>query len=219
MGLSPAECSYLDSGNFLWNAASTQWVVPRLLRKYNNKGAFERWSWVAIVCHILVSQSWRGHGGNKLRMVLQYAVPAMLVCHPWGEVCNNSLRAMIIKQGIEVTDAGRGELSSSYDVFIKLAQVLSPMVWSFLFNAFGAEQKTPFLSHLYIKTRSFYQDRLRTNIGKLEKEAFCAGNAKPASVLGRIGPGGHMLVMALLRLIALRLVSGIDPKDLKLGDN
>jgi hypothetical protein len=38
-------------------------------------------------------------------------------------------------------------------------------------------------------------------------------------VLGRIGPGGHMLVMALLRLIALRLVSGIDPKDLKLGDN
>ena len=71
MGLSPAECSYLDSGNFLWNAASTQWVVPRLLRKYNNKGAFERWSWVAIVCHILVSQSWRGHGGNKLRMVLQ----------------------------------------------------------------------------------------------------------------------------------------------------
>jgi hypothetical protein len=151
MGLSPAECSYLDSGNFLWNAASTQWVVPRLLRKYNNKGAFERWSWVAIVCHILVSQSWRGHGGNKLRMVLQYAVPAMLVCHPWGEVCNNSLRAMIIKQGIEVTDAGRGELSSSYDVFIKLAQVLSPMVWSFLFNAFGAEQNTPFLSHFYIK--------------------------------------------------------------------
>ena len=54
-----------------------------------------------------------------------------------------------IGSGIEVTDAGRGELSSSYDVFIKLAQVLSPMVWSFLFNAFGAEQNTPFLSHLY----------------------------------------------------------------------
>ena len=30
--------------------------------------------------------------------------------------------------------------------------------------------KTPFWSHLWIKTRSFYQDRLGTNIGKVEKK-------------------------------------------------
>ena len=70
-------------------------------------------------------------------MVLQYAIPAMLVSHPWGEVCNGSLRAMIIKQGIEVTDAGRGELSSAYDCMIQLAQIPTPILWSWLFSKFG----------------------------------------------------------------------------------
>ena len=35
---------------------------------------------------------------------------------------------------------------------------------------------------------------------------------------GRIGPGGHMLIMALMRVVALRLVTGIPDNELKLAE-
>ena len=137
MNMTPNETGYFDALNFGWNAISAKFVIPPMLESWGNKLAFERWSWIAIACHLLVSQSWRPAGASKLRMVLQYAIPAMLVSHPWGEVCNGSLRAMIIKQGIEVTDAGRGELSSAYDCMIQLAQIPTPILWSWLFSKFG----------------------------------------------------------------------------------
>lgn len=87
---------------------------------------------------------------------------------------------MIVKQGIEVTDAGRGELSTAYDCIIQLAQVPTPMLWSYLFTKFG--------------------------------------NAPPNSTLGKIGPGGHMLVMALMRVVALKLVTSIPDHELQLAE-
>ena len=44
------------------------------------------------------------------------------------------------------------------------------------------------------------------------------GNAPVDSWAGRVGPGGHMLVMAMMRFISLRLVSGIPAKELHLGE-
>ena len=86
-----------------WNSFSNKFVQPPLLRKYNNKGAFEIWSVVAIVCAVGVSLSWRPAGtASQLRRSIQYAIPALIVTHPWGEVCMNSIRAMTIKQGIAV---------------------------------------------------------------------------------------------------------------------
>lgn len=41
------------------------------------------------------------------------------------------------------------------------------------------------------------------------------GNAPVDSFLGHVGPGGHMLVLALVRCLAL-LVSGIDEGELQL---
>jgi DHA1 family tetracycline resistance protein-like MFS transporter len=100
---SPAQSNLLDSANFLWNSFSNKFVQPPLLRKYNNKGAFEIWSVVAIVCAVGVSLSWRPAGtASQLRRSIQYAIPALIVTHPWGEVCMNSIRAMTIKQGIAV---------------------------------------------------------------------------------------------------------------------
>ena len=44
---------------------------PRMLKRWNNKGSFQRWSWVGIACHLLVSQSWRPTGSSQLRRVIQ----------------------------------------------------------------------------------------------------------------------------------------------------
>ena len=53
---------------------------------------------VAIVSYLAASQSWRPAGATRLRRALQYAVPALLVTHPWGEVCSASIRTMVIKR-------------------------------------------------------------------------------------------------------------------------
>ena len=129
------------------------------------------WSLVGIASYLLASQSGRPLDATKMRRALQYAFPALLVTHPWGEVCCSTIRTMVgqrggpagsatlpgiikdrcsavaepelsahlysecvaaagepqvIKQGISTTDAGRGELSSAYDVMVKLAQVPPP---------------------------------------------------------------------------------------------
>ena len=44
---------------------------PRMLKRWNNKGSFQRWTWVGIACHLLVSQSWRPTGSSQLRRVIQ----------------------------------------------------------------------------------------------------------------------------------------------------
>eukprot|EP01045_Picozoa_sp_COSAG04_P045517 COSAG04_NODE_15996_length_513_cov_0.746377_1_plen_61_part_01 len=36
--------------------SSSKFLVPRLLKRYDNKGAFELWSVVAIVSYLAVSQ-------------------------------------------------------------------------------------------------------------------------------------------------------------------
>ena len=96
LGWSPSQSSYFDSANSLWNMSSSKFLVPRLLKRYDNKGAFELWSVVAILSYLAVSQSWRPAGASMLRRAVQYAIPAILVTHPWGEVCSNSIRAMVI---------------------------------------------------------------------------------------------------------------------------
>lgn len=134
---SPAQSNVLDSANFLWNSVSNKFVQPPLLRRYNNKGAFELWSIVAIVCAVAVSVSCRPFGASPLRRSIQYAIPALIVTHPWGEVCMNSIRAMTIKQGVSVTDVGRGELSSAYSVLTTLFGAATPILWSKCFAHFA----------------------------------------------------------------------------------
>lgn len=83
MNMTPNQTGYFDALNFGWNAISAKWVTPYLLNKYDTKGAFERWSYVAIACHVLVSQAWRPSGSSQIWKVAMYTIPAMLVrCDP-----------------------------------------------------------------------------------------------------------------------------------------
>jgi hypothetical protein len=177
---SPAQSNMLDSANFLWNSFSNKFVQPSLLRRYNNKGAFELWSVVAIVCAVAVSVSWRPFNASPLRRSIQYAIPALIVTHPWGEVCMNSIRAMTIKQGVSVTDVGRGELSSAYSVLTTLFGAATPILWGKCFAYFA--------------------------------------KADTSSTLSFLGPFGHMVVVAVVRLAALLCVKCIPAHELHLED-
>ena len=55
---------------------------------------------------------------------------------------------MVIKQGISTTDEGRGALSSSYDVMVKLGQVPAGIMWGALFTAFANAKPGTFLGQI-----------------------------------------------------------------------
>ena len=44
-------------------------------------------------------------------------------------------------------------------------------------------------------------------------------NAKPGTLLASVGPGGHLVVAAVVRLVALLLVKAIPPDELQLADS
>jgi hypothetical protein len=98
----------------------------------------------------------------------------MLVCHQWTDVSNFAIRAMVVKQGMAVTSAGKGELSAAYECFNELVGVVTPMVWASLFGIFS---------------------KGGTN-----------------ALVRFLGPGGHFILAAVLRLVARQLVCSI-PQD------
>ena len=44
-------------------------------------------------------------------------------------------------------------------------------------------------------------------------------NAKPGTLLGQIGPGGHFIVAAFVRLVALWMVRSIPDSELQLAES
>ena len=92
----------------------------------------------------------------------------------------NSIRAMTIKQGVSVSDVGRGELSSAYSVFTTLFGAATPILWGKCFAYFA--------------------------------------KADTNSSLGVLGPYGHMMVVAAVRLVALLCVKCIPEDELHLED-
>jgi hypothetical protein len=59
--------------------------------------------------------------GRRVQSVL-YALAFCLV-QATGGVCQTAMRVMVVKQGIEVTDAGRAELNSAFAGLGKITQV------------------------------------------------------------------------------------------------
>lgn len=89
--------------------------------------------------------------------------------------------AMIVKQGLAVTNAGRGEINAAFESLTSITQLFMPAVWVWLFRV--------------------------------------AIEAPPDSLVARIvGPGGHFLVAAAVRLLGRRIVRSIDPAHLSIED-
>ena len=89
--------------------------------------------------------------------------------------------AMIVKQGLAVTNAGRGEINAAFESLTSITQLYMPAVWVWLFRV--------------------------------------AIEAPPDSVISRVvGPGGHFLVAAAVRLLGRAIVRSIDPAHLSIED-
>eukprot|EP01052_Picozoa_sp_SAG31_P034982 SAG31_NODE_4161_length_3522_cov_1.727432_2_plen_122_part_00 len=54
-----------------------------------------------------------------------------------------SMRAMIVKQGLEVSDAGRGELNAAYGGIGSIVGTVSPLLWGSLYSFFRDASKVP----------------------------------------------------------------------------
>lgn len=89
--------------------------------------------------------------------------------------------AMIVKQGLAVTNAGRGEINAAFESLTSITQLYMPAVWVWLFRM--------------------------------------AIEAPPESIISKVvGPGGHFLVAAAMRLLGRAIVKSIDPADLSIED-
>lgn len=85
-----------------------------------------------------MGQSGRPVGASRLRKSLQYAGPALILQDPWTDPVSFSIRSCVIAQGIENTNAGRGELTAAYDAVTDMVGCVMPMVWGSLFQLFSS---------------------------------------------------------------------------------
>jgi hypothetical protein len=187
--------------------------------------SFETGSLIATAAYVLLSQACRPVGSPGWRLAVQYVLAKCLLMTPWSvrfqlrlhhrmqafdkrqvrrescidatacpmlfqwcclnrrvqEPARFATSAMIVKQGLAVTSAGRGEINAAVESLTSITQLFMPAVWVWLFRM--------------------------------------AIEAPPDSFVARIvGPGGHFLVAAAVRLLGRAIVRSIDPAHLSIED-
>jgi hypothetical protein len=133
---SPADDSRFTSCYNIAGLGSQKWVVVPFLRRVGNRKAFEIGALATAVGYLIQSQSSRWAGAGKLQMAIQYAV-GMMILQAWPAAMPNSMRAMIVKQGMETSDAGKGELNAAYGGIGSIVGVFSPLMWGSLYKFFS----------------------------------------------------------------------------------
>ena len=136
LGWSPAEQSYYSAGLSGVNSATTAFVSKPLLKRWGNRKVFELGSLAAAISYIGLSQSCRPGDAGHLRKTIQFCVCKICLMTPWSEPAFASIGPMITKQGMAVTDAGRGELSAAYDGLASALGVFTPFLWANLYAFF-----------------------------------------------------------------------------------
>ena len=103
--------SFFDSGQKIVQAGSEAFAVPRVLAQ-GTRPAFEQVTLIALLCYVAQGIAVGGFlGGSSLAQTLLYGASFVLV-QATGGVCQTAIRVMVVKQGIECTDAGRAELNA-----------------------------------------------------------------------------------------------------------
>ena len=104
-------------------------LLDNTIKRLGNKGAFQLGALVAAASYLLQSQSLRPAGASALRRTVQYCA-AILLLQTAPIAMPHAMRAMVIKQGISTTSAGRGALNAAYGGLGQLSGIVFPLLWS-----------------------------------------------------------------------------------------
>ena len=87
-------------------------VLDGLFKRLGNKNVFQLGALTAVASYLLQSQSIRPGGASAVRKTIQYGV-ALLLLETIPVGMQHAMRAMVVKQGIAATTAGRGALNAA----------------------------------------------------------------------------------------------------------
>ena len=112
VGWSPAQSSYFNTVSQFLSSLSARGLVLPFMARQGNRKAFENGCLIAMLAYIGCALSWlpQDVGGSKRRHAMQYGGSVILL-QAWPAACLHSIRALIVKQGIEVTTAVSDPLS------------------------------------------------------------------------------------------------------------
>ena len=116
-----------------------------------------------------------------MRLAVQYVLAKCLLMTPWSEPARFAILPLVVKQGLAVTTAGRGEINAAFESLASITQVFMPAVWVFLFR-------------------------------------LCYEAKGGSALVALVGPGGHFLVAAVVRMLGRQIVCSIDTADLSVED-
>ena len=132
--LTPLVQSYYSALLSGANMMTTQWVARPMLASLGPRRSFERGSLVAAAAYVILSQACRPVGAPGWRLAVQYVAAKCLLMTPWSEPARFAILPLVVKQGLAVTTAGRGELNAAFEGLTSITQVFMPAVWVFLFR-------------------------------------------------------------------------------------
>jgi len=136
LGWTPAHSSYFNTISNLFSSLSAGKLVLPFMKRAGNRMAFQQGCLIATCAYVGCGLSWIG--SSKVRTALQYGLSVALL-QAWPAACLHSVRAMIVKQGIEVTSAGKGELNAAISGLGSLSGIIGPgLLWGPLFKRCSA---------------------------------------------------------------------------------
>ena len=140
---SPVEQSYFDSVYNATGAISRRTFLDPLLKRLGNRSAFEVGSLLSVLSYFIQSQSWRPGGVGRARMAAQYGCGLLLLA-TLPATMGDSMRAMVVKQGLEVSRStvGKGQLNAAYSGLGQITAVVSALWWGGLYQYFSNQPVT-----------------------------------------------------------------------------
>lgn len=121
--------------NFVRSFCGDKLVMP-FMKAVGNRVAFQRGALVGALSYFLMAVSWMPRGASKGRMAAQY-MAAMFLLQSFPAACLHAIKAMMINQGVQVTDVGKGKLTAAQAGLGNLAGIVMPaFVWAPLFKYF-----------------------------------------------------------------------------------
>lgn len=109
----PTNDSHFTSGFNLAGVGAQRAIVLPALNRLGNRTCFGIGALISAVSYFMQSQAHRPFGASKQRMAVQYII-AMILLQTVPAAMSEAMRAMVVKQGITVSDVGKAEINAAF---------------------------------------------------------------------------------------------------------